>query len=322
MMRVLLLGDGEWATRTLDRLLADDHEIPRVITRRDPSGEGFQDRAREADIPVSQPRDINGDEIAETIAKDGPDLGLSVSYDQIIGPDLLEIPEEGFINAHAGALPRYRGRSVLNWALLNGEDEIGLTIHELDEGIDTGPILLQRTLPVSRTDTYADVLEKARNELPQLAAEAVERLAAGKVDRRSQNDTEATYFPARGPGDEWIDWAWSSERIYNKIRALTDPGPGARTRWRDRTMILWEATFNPSWPEFRGHPGQVIGRQEEGVLVKTGDSYIRIEKVEEENSPGRYRPDFKPGDRIGADTNRLLHEAMERIDRIESRLEE
>ena len=152
-MRILLFGDGAWAANSTRRLLQSGHEILGVVVRRQPSDSTLVDTARALRLPVLQPDKVNSPEFVATIHSLAADLSLSISYNQILRPTMLETPRLGFVNFHAGKLPYYRGRNVINWAIINGESEIGITGHFIDEGIDTGDIILQRTLPISWTDT-------------------------------------------------------------------------------------------------------------------------------------------------------------------------
>ncbi|MGZ5488958.1 MAG: methionyl-tRNA formyltransferase, partial [Candidatus Aminicenantales bacterium] len=205
----------------------------------------------------------------------------------------------GFVNFHAGKLPNYRGRNVVNWALINGETEIGLTAHFMDEGIDTGDILLQKTLPILWTDTYGDLLARVVEAFPDLVSDAVRMSAEGRVVRRPQAHLPGTYFAGRGEGDEWLDWSDTSLHLYNKIRAISRPAPGARTRIGRSTVVVWRAEYDPAWPKYVATPGQVVGRvPDEGVFVKTGDSTLLVKEVEE--APGVVgRPSWPIGARLG-----------------------
>ncbi len=152
-MRIVLFGDGEWATRSLLRLQADGHAVAGLVIRRRPTDRAFLECARQLGAPVLQPADVNAEAFVERVAALGADVGLSIAYDQILRRPLLATPRLGCVNFHAGKLPAYRGRNVITWAILNGEPEIGLTAHMMDDGIDTGGILLQRVLPIGWTDT-------------------------------------------------------------------------------------------------------------------------------------------------------------------------
>ncbi len=308
-MRALLFGDGEWAGRALDLLVDGGHDVPAVVVRCRPSSDALAAAAARHGLPVHAPENVNDPAFIEWIVAQDVRLNISVSYDQILRAAALASVPEGFINAHAGALPRYRGRSVINWALINGEDELGLTVHHVDEGIDTGDVILQRMVPIGWEDTYGTVLSRTELLLPELVLEAVDLLARGQAPRVPQDHHRATYFPARGPGDEWIDWRDSSEDVYNKIRGLGRPGPGARTIHRGRELVLWEARYDRSWPRYRATPGAVVGVVPgEGIRVKTGDSTILLTRTSALEGAEEV-PRLRIGTRLGIDARAQAQES-------------
>ena len=298
-MRILFFGDGAWAANSLWRLRREGHEVLAVVARRRPSTGELAETARSLGLKFLQPENANSPEFVAVVRGFAPELNLSVSYDQIVRRPLLESAPLGFVNFHAGKLPFYRGRNVVNWALINGETEIGLTAHYMDEGIDTGDVLLQRTLPIGWTDTYGDLLARVVEAFPDLVSEAVRMIAENRVVRRPQAHLPGTYFAGRGPGDEWLDWSDTSRNLHNKIRAITRPGPGARSRAGDKAVLIWRALWEPSWPMYVATPGQVVGRdRDRGVFVKTGDSTLLVTEVEE-TSGTVGRPNWPIGTRLG-----------------------
>src|SRR5690242_11129884 len=146
-MRIVLFGDGPWAAASLERLVRDGHDVVAVVERDHPSDATLGRAARERGIHVLRTADARATAFVEEIGRLAPDVALSISYNRILRRPLLDVPRLGFVNFHAGMLPRYRGRNVINWAIINGESEIGITAHFVDEGIDTGDILVQRLLP-------------------------------------------------------------------------------------------------------------------------------------------------------------------------------
>ncbi len=294
---VVLFGDGAWAAETLLALRNTPHRALGVVLRRQPSDGSLGDAARELGVPVLQPGVVNDPPVLEQLRTWAPDLGLSIAYNQIFRRALLELPRLGLLNFHAGLLPFYRGRNVINWAIINGERDLGLTAHFVDEGIDTGDLLLQRRVPIGWTDGYGDVLCRAVRALPSLVIDALDLVAGGRYTRTPQPKT-GTYFAGRSEGDEWLDWSDSSVNLHNKVRAITRPGPGARTLRGERRITVWRAYCDPEWPKYLATPGQVVGREEGGVLVKTGDSTLLLQEVQErDGSP--YTPAWPIGTRLG-----------------------
>jgi len=318
-MRVIYFGDGGWATKCLQRLLEEGFEVPVVITRRKPSDSSLEEFSHQVNIPTRAPELVNTPEFVSWIQALEPDLNISMSYDQILRKPILNSAPLGFINCHAGDLPYYRGRNVINWAIINNEKEIGLTIHYIDEGIDTGDIILQHRLPIEWEDTYGMVLKKIRGAFPGLLVKAVRAIEKGEVNRQSQAHLEGTYFGRRVPGDEWIDWHDSSLNIYNKIRAISHPAPGARTLLDDRPLIVWQAYYELNWPRYIATPGEVVGLVlGQGVKVKTGDSILVLESVQFEGEAAQI-PQFRIGTRFGLDLVRMMYKLQQEVAELNSR---
>lgn len=298
-LRVVLYGDGQWAADVMEPLARGGHTIVAAVLRSAPSDAVLADAAARAGIPVLAPADINADDTVREIAKLGADLGLSVAYNQILRGPIRQAHRLGVINVHAGKLPYYRGRNIINWAIINGESEIGLTVHFIDDGIDTGDIIKQITIPIGWTDGYGDVLGRVVARVPALVVQTVEAIAAGTAQRRPQAHLPGTYFAGRGDGDEWIDWTDTSRNIHNFVRAITRPGPGARTVLGGDLVIVWRAQYDPAWPSYRATPGQIVGRSADGALVKTGDSTILVQEVED--AAGAGVPKWRIGTRLEPD---------------------
>ena len=251
-MRFVFFGDGLWAANSLELLLEEGHDALAVILRKDQSDSTLERFAQMHSITCRRPDRVNETKFVEYIRALAPDLNISVSYDQILRKEIRQSAPKGFINVHAGKLPLYRGRNPINWAIINNETEIGLTVHFVDNGIDTGDIIAQQALPLAWEDDYQSVLE----------------------------------------------WDDSSLNIYNKIRAITLPAPGARTSLAGRTITIWKASYDPSWPKYKSTTGEVVGVVAgKGIKVKTADSTILIEIIQIENEP-ESTPDFPIGTRF------------------------
>lgn len=298
-MRLILYGDGKWAEDSLQQLLANGHEIAAVVLRQKPSSPGLADLSRKAEIPSYTFDKVNADKVIQWVRSLAPELNVSVSYDQILRRPILQSAPRGFINVHGGKLPYYRGRNIINWAIINNEPEIGVTVHYVDEGIDTGDIILQECLPINWEDTYGDVLAKVEKAIPGLVARAVHLISRDEAPRQPQAHLEGTYFCRRLPGDEWIDWRDSSLNIYNKIRAITQPGPGATTTLNGRRLVIWSAEYDRRWPKYVARPGEVVGKVENsGIRTKTGDSTITVKTVQWSDEKEETVPRFQLGTRF------------------------
>lgn len=281
-MKIGFFGDSIWAQNTLLELLKNkNYEVMFVVPRFNNPDKQLIFIAEKNHIPVFYCKNVNHIEFIEKIKSQEIDLNVSMSFDQIIKKDLLEVAPKGFINCHAGALPFYRGRNILNWALINGETSFGITVHYIDEGIDTGDIIQQYIEPILITDTYNDLLEKCYDLCPKVLMKAIEDIYLDKIKRIKQSDIHPIgfYCGKRVLGDEIINWNWDSERIYNFIRAITLPGPTAQTYLKGNILKIVKASIIPQAPSYIGTPGEIVGRSMYGNIVKTGDSTILLEKV-------------------------------------------
>ncbi|HEX6640070.1 MAG TPA: methionyl-tRNA formyltransferase [Thermoanaerobaculia bacterium] len=316
-MRILLFGDGPWATKCLTPLCDAGHEIVAVVLRAHPSETGLATLAQSLGVPTLRPAQVNAAECVATIAGLRPDVNLSIAYDQIFG-SAIRATASWFLNVHAGKLPEYRGRNIINWAIINGETEIGVTVHLVDHGIDTGDILLQRILPIAWTDTYGDVLDRIIREIPSLVVESLDLIGSNQAQPRAQGPG-GTYYGGRREGDEWIDWSQSSADVYNKIRGITHPGPGARTMLGEESVIIWRAAYDPRWPRYRATPGEVVGRAPgSGAIVKTGDSTVLLQDVQVEGRSPEVAA-WPIGVRLGVDAGAMLSMLLARADRLQAR---
>lgn len=283
------LGDGPWAQNAFLQLTHDPSvHILFVIPRFENPDQILIEFANKAKIPLLTFANVNELASIEKISSFNPDLLVSMSFNQIIKPPLLNLPPLGFINCHAGRLPFYRGRNVLNWALINGESSFGITVHYLDEGIDTGDIILQEEIPITPEDDYGTVLAKAYQQCPLLLHRAIELIRDGKAKLTPQREIHPVgfYCGRRRKGDEEIDWTLTSVRIHNFIRGITLPGPCGRAQLNDQEVAIVKSKLIPQAPTYIGTPGEVVGRSLEGMIVKTGDATLLITQFAKVDSDG------------------------------------
>jgi len=173
------------------------------------------------------PKKSQRDRFVEMMTELNPSLGIVFSYSRILWPQLIDIFPLGVVNLHGGKLPEYRGANVLQWAIINGENEIAMTLHYVDAGIDTGPVIDELPVPIGHDDTALVVRERSIKSAKMILAEWLPKLIVGKVDARPQDKSRAKTWPRRKPEDGLIDWSWPDEKIRNLIRALVKPWPGA-----------------------------------------------------------------------------------------------
>ena len=216
-----------------------------------------------------------------------------MSFNQIFKAPIINFPPMKTINCHAGALPFYRGRNILNWALINDEKSFGVTVHYMDEGIDTGDIILQRHCEINDNDNYATLLDKAYKKCAEILYDALKMLEHYEIEPIKQATIHPVgfYCGQRKEGDEIINWNQTSREIFNFIRAICKPGPMARSFIRDKEIKINRSIFLKEAPLYKGINGSVIGIQNDGFLVKTSDSYIKIVEWE-------YEGKMKTGDRF------------------------
>ena len=278
-MRIGFFGDGPWAIQTLRALLdLPDVVIVFVVGRWPTPDEELRDLAAEHNKPFFADQDVNSRVFLRTLGAFEAGLFVSVSYNQIFRRAALMVPEMGAINCHAGKLPFYRGRNVLNWALINDEKEFGITVHYVDEGIDTGDIILQEVFPISENDDYQALLDRAYGGCAVAVRKAVGQILSGSVIRTKQSDIHPTgfYCSGRGEGDEFIDWNLTSREVFNFVRALRGPGPGARSSLRGGEVTVHRVQLVDEAPSYVGIPGAVLSVCEESLTVKTGDSFVKV----------------------------------------------
>jgi len=314
-MKIIYFADGPWAHKAFDRIHTDPaFTITKMLLRYDSSDKILRRKAEDAGIDVLCPKNVNDPEFISELKELGADLGVSMSYNQIIKPNLMEIFPKGVINCHAGKLPYYRGRNVLNWALINGEKEIGVTCHFVDEGIDTGDIILQETFPITMKDDYGTVLEKAFDLCPRVLIKSMHLIKDNQVEAKPQ-PKEGSYFIERKNGDEFIDWTWTSKQVFNFVRAITDPGPFARS-WVQiggeyQLILIKEVRLVKNAVQYNCIPGGIVGKSVVNhPLVKTGDTVVEILDYVIQDS---HEKKLRIGDRLGLNHNLLLLNYKERV---------
>lgn len=272
-------ADGPWSHRTLERLLVKpDVKIAFICARYDNPDQILKNRAEFENIPFLLHPNINSAEFSEAIQSYSCDLFVSMSFNQIFRRAMIETPPLGTINCHAGKLPFYRGRNILNWALINDEREFGVTVHYVDEGIDTGDIICQRSYPITDDDDYGTLLERAYVGCSEILDRVIEDFLRGNVLRQPQAhiDPHGSYCTGRRVGDERLDWNQGSRRIFNFVRAICPPGPAARCFLGDDEIHINRVEYLADAPTYLGVPGAILAKTSSGFLVKTADSYVHI----------------------------------------------
>ena len=238
----------------------------------------------------------SSEEIITTIRDLIPDLLVVSSYRNILPDNLLKMAKFGAINLHMAPLPKYRGVHPENWALINGEDWMGYTVHYLDSGIDTGDIIAQDRVRILPEDDILSLTFKISEMAPKMLVNVINDIGVGNVIRESQDESQATYYPPRKPSDGLIDWSLQDNNIHNLVRALTRPYPGAYTIMSGHKMVIWRSRI-VSEGNAMCEPGQIIEQSSNGILVGTGSKPILLTDF---SWDGGKMPDNLIGETIGS----------------------
>ncbi|HEX9022627.1 MAG TPA: formyltransferase [Geobacteraceae bacterium] len=264
--------------RCVEELLRQGAEIALIFTHEDsPTEEIWFSSVRElADthgIPYLT-SDINEPEKVEKVRAIAPDFIFSFYYRNMIKPQVLEIPRLGALNLHGSYLPRYRGRVPVNWAVINGETETGATLHYMVEKPDAGDIVDQEKVPIAFTDTAFEVFTKVTAAAVSVISRAWPLLREGRAGRVPMDLAAGSYFGGRKPADGRIDWTRPAVQIYNLIRGVTHPYPGAFTHLGGKKVLVWSA-----WPVVgSGEPGRIVSH--DPLLVGTGEGLLEIRALQ------------------------------------------
>lgn len=296
-LKIGFFGDGEWAVNALS--LLDTHpnlEIVFVVLRYTQPDERLRSLCAELGIECVFFQNVNSSEFLQWANDFNTNLFVSMSFDQIFKRPIIDNPEFGTINCHAGKLPFYRGRNILNWALINDEKEFGITVHYIDEGIDTGDIILQKSYAITDKDSYSSLLNCAYTECASTLYEAIELIRVGEVNAVSQESIHPVgmYCTARIAGDENLNWNMPSRYVFNFVRAICKPGPMARCWLGDDEICINKIEMVPNAPEYKGVPGAVLFKDEDAVYVKTMDSFVKVLEYEKNGRNLRNGDRLKP----------------------------
>ena len=311
-MRVVVMAYQDIGYVCLDELLALRAEVALVVTHPDPAQENIwfrsvAERARQAGLPVLIPPSVNAPDVVAAIAGLAPDFLFSFYFREIVGPEVLGLARRGALNLHGSLLPRYRGRCPVNWVLIHGERETGVTLHYMEARPDRGDIVAQRAVPIADDDTALSLNRKLGEAARALLRATYPLLAAGTAPRIPQDHARATCFGGRRPEDGRIAWHEPARRLYDLIRAVTAPYPGAFTTYRGERLFVWWA--RPLDPGARvGAPGEVMEiRPGAGVVVAAGSGALLLERVqlagrdEQRADELAVRTGLVTGERLGGD---------------------
>ncbi len=297
-MKALVLAYHNLGCLGIEALLRHGFEVAAVFTHADDAAESiwFRSVARLAGslgIRVCTPQDINGLESVAFARSLRPDILFSFYYRRLIRKPLLELPPKGCLNLHGSLLPRYRGRCPVNWVLVNGEKETGVTLHYMTPRPDDGDIVGQERIVIGDDDTAASLYEKLMPAAERLLDRTLPQILAGKAPRLPQDHSQATCFGGRTRADGLIDWRHSATQIRNLVRAVTRPYPGAFTFWDGRKLFVWSAKAVDL--PVGAPPGTVVSTRP--IVVACGRGALQIDEAEWEGAGGDLR--LQVGMRLG-----------------------
>jgi methionyl-tRNA formyltransferase len=291
-MRVVFMGSPDFAASCL-RAVAAVHEVVLVVSQPDkPAGRGGQlhapavkTAALELGLPVIQPKSARTGELEQalrTARESGAELAIVVAYGKILPKGVLEALPRGCINVHASLLPKYRGAAPIQWAVIHGEAETGVCIMQLDEGMDTGPVLLERRTPIGPDETSGELFARLSVLGAEALLEALAGIAAGTLAPVAQDHAGASHAPMLTKADGAIDFTRPAAAVAARIRGV-DPWPGAQATLRDQVVKLFRARAVAGQG---GAPGTVLAIDADGAHVATGDGAVVIRELQ---APGRKR---------------------------------
>lgn len=284
-MVLIFMGTPAFAVPSLHALLQTSHQVAAVFSQPDKrKGRGLKMvsspvslLARSREVPVFQPHTLKDEGLVTTIASFAPDLIVVVAYGKILPASILTIPRLGCVNLHASLLPRYRGAAPIQWSLIRGETISGVTTMLMDEGMDTGPILLQEMVPVELRDTAGSLGERLARLGASLLVRTIGDLEFGRIRPTPQNAAEVTYAPRLTKEDGILRWAEPAVDLCNRVRGLT-PRPGAVTFYRGQQLKVLSCSALEGGKEET--PGQILALVAEGIVVQGGDRPVLVENVQ------------------------------------------
>ena len=288
-MRVVFMGTPDFALPSLRALVENQYRVAAVVTRPDRAGgRGKKLRqppvkvyAARAGITVLQPEKAGHQDFIGILKELEPDVVVVAAFGQILPAAVLRLPPYGCINVHASLLPAYRGAAPIHRAVINGETQTGVTIMQMDSGLDTGDIIIQKKVPINPDDTTGMVHDRLAESGGKLVIEALDMLAAGKADPVPQNQNLSSYASMLTLEDEIISWQQDALSIKNQVRGL-NPWPGARTTMRDKLVKIWRVSVVERDDAKPGsEPGRVLGAgARDGIIVQAGRGVVSIEELQ------------------------------------------
>lgn len=283
-MRVVFMGTPDFSVPTLQAMI-DHHDVIAVVTQPDkPKGRGKQvifspvkEKALEYQIPVYQPVKAREPEFVRILKELNPDVIVVVAFGQILSKEILEIPKYGCINGHASILPMYRGAGPIQWVVINGETETGITTMKMDEGLDTGDMIEVARIPIDTKETGGSLFDKLKDLSGILMLSTLEKLENGTAVFTPQGDGKTCYAPMLNKKMGNIDFTKSAKEIECLIRGL-NPWPSAYTKWNGKSLKIWDADVENRNTDYK--PGTIIDVTKTAIVVQTGDGVLALKEIQ------------------------------------------
>lgn len=302
-MRIVFMGTPEFAVPSLEALLNSADQIVGVVCQPDrPKGRGHQLvappvklAAERAGVPVLQPLKIRTPEFLQALSSWKPDVIAVAAYGRILHAPILQLPPMGCVNVHGSLLPKYRGAAPVQWAVINGETETGITTMLMDEGMDTGAMLLQAKLDILPEDTAGTLAPRLAMLGGRLLIDTFVQLKAGTLVPTKQDDQQATMAPLLKKEDGLINWTLSATSLANRVRGLS-PWPGAHTFLGDERWNIWKAVTHESVTT--DTPGTIVVVNKQSIQVATGEGLLEIREIQTANSKRMAVAQFLAGHRV------------------------
>lgn len=301
-LSILFAGTPDFSVPALEALITSRHRVIAVYTQPDrPAGRGQQvtmsavkQCALRHELPVEQPQTLKDASAVERLAQWQADLMIVVAYGLLLPKNVLETPRLGCVNIHASLLPRWRGAAPIQRAIQAGDKQTGVTIMQMDVGLDTGPMLLERVMPIDPRETAATLHDRLSALGAQAIIDALDEIAAGKATPRAQPQEGATYASKIRKEEALIDWTQPADEIDRLVRAF-NPWPIAETRWNGQQLRVWEAA--PLTTKTSAAPGTVISTSSAGIDVATGDGVLQLTRVQAAGRKAMPAADFLKANR-------------------------
>ena len=302
-MRIVFMGTPEFAVPSLNALLQSADRVVGVVSQPDrPKGRGHQlvappvkVMAERAGVPVLQPLKIRTPEFLQALSAWQPDLIAVAAYGRILHTPILQLPPKGCVNVHGSLLPKYRGAAPVQWAVINGEVKTGITTMLMDEGMDTGAMLLQEEVEISPDDTAGTLAPRLAELGGRLLVDTITQLKAGTLTPKKQDNGLATLAPLLKKEDGLIDWTMKATALADRVRGLS-PWPGAYTFLGDERWNIWKAVSHAD--TMTDEPGTIVTVNKQAIVVATGDGLLDIREIQTANSKRMSMAQFLAGHRV------------------------